>query len=399
VMRQTKIILILFGWQLSCGGSSGVAAVVAVDPPERSTPLEVTPEAPLSEPSPSPTLHLGADGPVIGWITDLALLSERPPREEEGGWVSFSLPVFSPRTRTSLVVFARADALPTATPLLQEALRTATGYIFEVHLDDGTPFAEFSCDEIEVLAEEAVVEHRSVDPSSAERDVVSRGSRTRVRVRDRRGRWIVEGWFHGAVEERGRDDCPPRVIEGGGVRQFTVDGVLYPPPAPPPPGYVAAQRPDPVPSLEGPLWLQRFEGDRLQCQRWQLRRTATGLLLERRFMERWGQGRAEMRESQALRGGPIEYWMFGVDYERRWIRRPDPEVDGLPGMPGQIGAVFPMTLLSVDRERVTWIEAHSVVAFHPDDTVVWYRTSAAGERALPRERSPRSAGPSEGRED
>ena len=140
-----------------------------------------------------------------------------------------------------------------------------------------------------------------------------------------------------------------------------------------------ANPPDPVPDLEGDVWLHRTEGGRPVCQRWQLQNTDRGQQLERRWTESWGSGRARMRQSQDLYGGPVEYSMYGVTTERQWIRRPDPDVDGMPGLPGQIGAVFPMTLLAVDDRAMTWIEARMVLAYHPDDMVRWYRTSEACE--------------------
>ena len=288
-MPRTTSFIPALGSALLCGCAATIVTSQPVEPPAEPPPPpeQGRPTEPAPPASPAPTLHFGVDGPVVGWITDPEAAQQWISGQEQDGWITLRPPIHSARTRSGLIVHARADAIAAPLPELEPPIRSATGHIFTVDLEDGTPLADFFCDEIEVLDENDGPEPRA-----------------RVRVRDDEGRWIIEGWVQGEVAERGDDDCPPRIVARRFFFRVSADGVEDPPAPQIPPGYRVARPPDPVPDLDGDLWRTGSEGDQLVCQRWQLQSTAQGLRLERRWVESWGSGRAEMRESQELIGGP-----------------------------------------------------------------------------------------------
>lgn len=250
-----------------------------------------------------------------------------------------------------------------ALPVLSAPLRRATGHNVELRLDNTTvAFARLYCPLLDILVEEE--------------------GRTKVRASDRRGRWILEGWVQGSLAERG-SSCGPRVIQRRRQYSTSSDGTERPPPPEVPPGYIRYVPLDPAPRLAGPVWLarRRRAGEAVECQRWQFRSTSSGVVLERHYRESYGSGRAVMREFQPLHGGPLTFEMYDIGYQRRWIRRPRPD-EGHPGLRGPCSAIFPLTIVRADAERIGWIQAGIVLAYHPDDVQLWFLTEQACAASL-----------------
>lgn len=352
---------------LACALGCAQGLRPAASPPPAPAPAPVVevvqPAAPEPEPAPAlePSLHLGADGPRVGWLLspDLEGLEPEP---EPGGWIRLLPAVTDPRTRGALRAHVREEALGAPAPALDPPLRLADGHRFELQLDDGTPFARFYCAPMEVLVEEP--------------------GRTYVRVRARREPWVLEGWVEGPVEPRGDDGCPPRVVLPRTHVSRGPDGVEHPPPPEVPEGFVRAGRLTAAPRLRGPVWLRRWGDDGARiCQRWRFAPRRGGLDIERRERVRHGRGLADERWFIPLQGGPVHFTMFGTGFERRWIRRPGPR-DGLPGSPGATGCVTFVTVVHADDEVIRWVESRDVLAYHPDDAHAWYLTEAACEATL-----------------
>lgn len=181
-----------------------------------------------------------------------------------------------------------------------------------------------------------------------------------------------------AANEAPRFVTRPRVLRGG----LAGEG---PPPGPTiPPGFVRVEELSKPPPLRGSVWRTRRdpERDALVCQRWRVLQDQHGVTLERRWRQRWGRrGLSEERERIPLRGGPVEFDMYSMEFERRWIRKPDPR-DGMPGLAGATGCVTPITVVDVEDDRIVWVEAPRVIAYHPAEARIWYRTEAACQASL-----------------
>jgi len=145
-----------------------------------------------------------------------------------------------------------------------------------------------------------------------------------------------------------------------------------------PEGYRRVQAIAPPP-YRGRVWLLRPDAQgEPTCQRWRFQPTPEGVTLERRYRQAWGSGVSVEREFIPLHGGPVTFAMYSMGFGRRWLRRPGPR-EGMPGMRGAAGCVTPITVVSADDHRIEWVEGRNVIAYHPDDTHVWYLDEATCE--------------------
>jgi hypothetical protein len=252
--------------------------------------------------------------------------------------------------------------------------RIATGHTFDLNGAGARRFAHFYCDPIEVLEEHP--DHSVVQ----------------VRTRDRR--LLLRGRVEGPVAERGTADCPPRVVERPratvGVVTTTANGQTRSRPAPPPEievpaGFVRARAYTLRRFPHSVYWIRNIDGpdgERTRaCQRWRVQTNAGGMRLSHSVREETYGGVREVKTTYSFEGQPPEMTAYAPGYEYRWIRRPPPG-SGMPGERGAMGCASPMSIVDVTDDRITYIDAQNVDAYHPDDAGHWYRTRAACRAAL-----------------
>ncbi len=336
-------------------------------------------------PEVSADLHLEPGGEVVG-----ALLAPAPPgwlretREVDGvTWRELAPPIHG-ATNHGLRVWIRESSHASPPPVTAApVLRVATGHTFDLkrvgaHGGEAR-FSHFFCDPIEVLEEH--------------------DGHTVVQVRSRDGFLVLRGRIEGAVAERGTGDCPPRVVTRP---RRTVVGVVVttdgahtrvtpatPPEIEVPDGFVLAR----------PYTLRRFprsvywirhrftnsddgESQRVnECQRWRVQSNADGMRLSHSVREETDGGVREVKTIYSFDGQPPQMTAYAPGYEYRWIRRPPPG-SGMPGEMGAMGCVSPMSIVDVTDDRITYIDAQNVHAYHPNDAGHWYRSRAACQAAL-----------------
>ena len=316
----------------------------------------------------TPSLHLGVGGPVVGWLTEpLGWITipggiENWHPKEQGEWTRLS-PTINLTKNHGQTFFVKTASLKSPPPVLPTPQRVATGHHFVLHLDDGTPFARFYCNPMEILSEEH--------------------NRVKVRVRGRKDRWILEGWVQGSVAERG-GACGPRVIIGRFGYSVAHDGTESPPAPVIPDGYVRLQAPEPPPRLNGAVWLQHWDRQQKKrvCQQWSFRPTKNGVVIERQYREQFGSGQSVMTEFIPLMGGPLDFQKYAKGQRRKWIRRPK-DNEGMPGLRGACGTIWQLQIVGADSEKIAWITGgdwqRSIIAYHPNDLSFWFLTKEACE--------------------
>ncbi len=285
-------------------------------------------------------LYLGAGGPAVGWISRGEAERRLAPVGDGEWWVGKVLGLNSPG---AVAVAARPDTLDQPVPPADPSLRTASGHHVVLELENGTSFARFSCNTLYVLDD-------------------TQPDRTRVQVRDPHDAWVVEGWVHGEITERGQAACPPRIVPA-------VEGELQEIPT----GWLTFVPPRPPPELTGVVWRRPWRVRTGPCERWEMTPIAGGVKLTRDVTE----ARAIVHMRQTLTGGPVTWTRGSPSYETEWVE--PPPGGGAASRPAVSGAEYPLTLLSGDAYGYRWVEAADIAGVHPRDVVRWHRTEQACE--------------------
>jgi len=110
------------------------------------------------------------------------------------------------------------------------------------------------------------------------------------------------------------------------------------------------------------------------CVAWTLQRTgASWTLRRRRVFSREGGVREEVRQATLAGDPPTE-----LQYEsgsERWLRAPRPGVSVVAvSLKKKAGGY---TLVAAHPGRLVWVASSRLVAYHPDDSIVWFRSRAA----------------------
>lgn len=309
-------------------------------------------------------------GQVYGTLEDDAVGESR----EVGGETWWPVrPSVTGADRHGLVAWTRDSPalLPDESPAVTAPLRVANGHQAALETDDGTIFARFWCNPINVIQEPT-----DEDP------------RTRVRVLFLDGSVALEGFIGGEVTEHGRR-CGPRVVQRPMMTRgptLASDGTVLDPGTPEPVvpvGYVLPVAVAPF-RLPRSVWIQGapiFE-DRRACLRWRYRRLPGGGALERRVVvDEPGRGAHATTTTYMIEGHPPTMRMYNRSWEVE-ILRTDPD-GGMPRGPGAVGGVFDLTVVADQSDAITIVEGSRILAYHPDDAGHWYRSVEACEAALP----------------
>lgn len=375
-------------WMIAGFALSACATAAETSPPPRvprMEPAEQRPEAPsesaetsnaTDDVQPVPALlRLEPGGEVIGRVYGTLEDDVVGESREVGGETWWPVrPSVTGADRHGLVAWTRDSpaSWPDESPAVTAPLRVATGHQAALETDDGTVFARFWCNPIEVIQEPT-----GDDP------------RTRVRVRFLDASVALEGFIAGEVAEHGRR-CGPRVVQRPMMTRgptLASNGTVLDPGTPEPvvpEGYVL-----PVAlgrfRLPRSIWIRSRsqEGDASwECQRWRYRRTREGGTLQRRVVvEEPGRGAYATTTTHRIEGHPPTMRMYNRSWEVE-VLRADPD-GGMPRGAGAVGGVFDLTVVADQSDAITIIEGSRILAYHPDDAGHWYRSAEACEAALP----------------
>lgn len=319
-------------------------------------------------------LQLQPGGEVIGRIIGpLEQSAVGEPRDVAGETWWPVRPSVTGADQHGLVAWTRLnpESSPSESPAPTPPLRVATGHYASLETANGTVFARFWCNPIEVLREPS-----SEDP------------RAQVRVLFQDGSVALEGFIEGDVAEHGRR-CGPRVVQHPMMtrgRVIATDGSVLDPgtPAPVvPDGYV---RPSQVARFRLPrsVWIQGSPilESRRTCRRWRFRPAPDGGTLEHRVVvDQPERGAYATTTSHTLEGHPPEMRMYNRSWTVEILRRAPG--GGMPRGNGAVGGLFDLTVVSNEADVITLVEGSRILAYHPDDALHWYRSAEACEATLP----------------
>ena len=155
---------------------------------------------------------------------------------------------------------------------------------------------------------------------------------------------------------------------------------------PPPSHFVPA---DPVPDdldLGGTaVWWRDNLKVRPGCTRWSFVPKPWGLSLTNTATSAVGGGTYQVVTFYNLPGPPYRK-QYAPGFDCRWTKPGRDDSGVMPACGSAIGAIWPFSVVAVTDDRIDWVEATSVAAYHPDDAHHWYRSRAACEASGPTSR-------------